>query len=91
VNGPTTTGFFSLGEVFRQKAMSRSNLYGGYAYFDNWRRFSRATATRHRPAPRQSDAITFENIWGVADEDLFKLAIASSTSHAARSRSSRTS
>jgi len=39
-----------------------------------------------------SGEISFENIWGVADEDLFRLAIASSTSVTPRaSRSSRTS
>ncbi len=78
VKRPDNGGLFSLGEVFREKGYEALYLYGGYAYFDNMGRvFLGQRPIRSSTGPRSSpDQISFENIWGVADEDLFRLAIA---------------
>lgn len=67
---------FSLGHVFRQKGYESLYLYGGYGYFDNMNDFFSANDYRvvDRSALENKD-IHFENIWGVADEDLFTLSL----------------
>ena len=76
VKRPDNEGLFSLGEVFREKGYERLYLYGGYAYFDNMEAFfaGNGYTVVDRTAIRAED-ISYENIWGVADEDLFKLSI----------------
>lgn len=67
---------FSLGHVFRQKGYESLYLYGGYGYFDNMNAFFSANSYKvvDRSALEDKD-IHFENIWGVADEDLFTLSL----------------
>ena len=86
VKRPDNGGLFSLGEVFRQKGYEPLYLYGGYAYFDNMEAFFSGNGyTVIDRTALKPDAITFENIWGVADEDLFRLAIGElDKRHAAR-------
>ena len=76
VKRPDAAGLFSIGEVFKEKGYEPLYLYGGYAYFDNMKAFFSANGYTvvDRTAIRRED-ISFENIWGVADEDLFKLAV----------------
>ena len=76
VKRPDNGGLFSLGEVFKEKGYEPLYLYGGYAYFDNMAAFfsGNGYTVVDRTSIRSED-ITFENIWGVADEDLFKLAL----------------
>jgi phosphoglycerol transferase MdoB-like AlkP superfamily enzyme len=62
------------GEIMQQLGYHTSFLYGGYGYFDNMNAYFSANgfAVSDRgdiPSP------TFANIWGVADEDLFRHAI----------------
>ncbi|HMH18475.1 MAG TPA: LTA synthase family protein [Burkholderiales bacterium] len=77
VKRPDNGGLFSLGEVFREKGYEALYLYGGYAYFDNMDAFFSGNGyTVIDRTALKPDEITFENIWGVADEDLFRLAIA---------------
>ena len=75
VKRPDNEGLFTLGEVFREKGYEPLYLYGGYAYFDNMEAFfsGNGYTVIDRTSIRKED-ISFENIWGVADEDLFKLA-----------------
>ena len=76
---------FSLGHVFREKGYAVRFLYGGYGYFDNMNHFfsSNGYDVRDRIALAKEE-ITFENAWGVADEDLFALALRElDTSHRA--------
>jgi len=77
VKRPDNGGLFSLGEVFREKGYEPLYLYGGYAYFDNMGAFfsGNGYTVVDRTAIRSED-ISYENIWGVADEDLFKMATA---------------
>jgi phosphoglycerol transferase MdoB-like AlkP superfamily enzyme len=76
VKRPDNDRLFSLGEVFKERGYESLYLYGGYAYFDNMEAFfsGNGYTVIDRTALR-SEEITYENIWGVADEDLFRLAI----------------
>jgi phosphoglycerol transferase MdoB-like AlkP superfamily enzyme len=77
---------FTIGEVFKEKGYSRTFFYGGDGYFDNMdryfsgngfdivdrgRRFLPVTdiATRRFRIPDAN--VTFENAWGVCDEDIY--------------------
>ncbi len=76
VKRPDNDRLFSLGEVFRQKGYEPLYLYGGYAYFDNMEAFFSGNGyTVIDRTALKPEEITYENIWGVADEDLFRLAI----------------
>src|SRR5882724_13141846 len=76
VKRPDNEGLFSLGSVFQEKGYEPLYLYGGYAYFDNMQAFfsGNGYTVVDRTAIKSED-ISFENIWGVADEDIFKVAI----------------
>ena len=77
VKRPDNGLLFSLGDVFENKGYDRLFVYGGYGYFDNMSEFF--SHNDYRVVDRQSIAkqkIHYENIWGVADEDLFDLVIA---------------
>jgi len=77
VKRPDNGGLFNLGEVFKAKGYEPLYLYGGYAYFDNMGAFFSANGyTVVDRTSIGSEDISFENIWGVADEDLFKMATA---------------
>lgn len=76
VKRPANEGLFALGEVFRAKGYEVRFLYGGYGYFDNMNDFFDGNGYQvidrvAIPAER----IHHENIWGVADEDLFTQAL----------------
>ncbi|MCX7273181.1 MAG: sulfatase-like hydrolase/transferase [Burkholderiales bacterium] len=76
VKRPDNAGLFTLGEVFRQQGHEPIYLYGGYGYFDNMSAFfgGNGYTVIDRTALRP-EQIHFENIWGVADEDLFSLTL----------------
>jgi phosphoglycerol transferase MdoB-like AlkP superfamily enzyme len=67
---------FTLGNVFRSKGYSSRFIYGGYGYFDNMTEFfsQNGYEVTDRSALSESE-IHYENTWGVADEDLFTLAL----------------
>jgi phosphoglycerol transferase MdoB-like AlkP superfamily enzyme len=67
---------FTTGSVFAQKGYTIKYLYGGDAYFDNMEDFFEgnqyAIVDKKKFKPEE---ITFSNVWGVCDEDLYKKAI----------------
>jgi phosphoglycerol transferase MdoB-like AlkP superfamily enzyme len=75
VRRPKNEGLFSLGRVFREKGYESKFIYGGYGYFDNMGYFFEnndyEVVDRKKIAKKD---IAYENIWGVADENLFTLA-----------------
>jgi phosphoglycerol transferase MdoB-like AlkP superfamily enzyme len=75
VRRPHNEHLFSLGKVFHDKGYQCEYIYGGYGYFDNMNYFfgNNDYDVVDRTAI-DSDDIHYENIWGVADEDLFTLA-----------------
>ncbi|MAO16029.1 MAG: sulfatase, partial [Muricauda sp.] len=77
---------FTIGEVFKEKGYCRTFFYGGDGYFDNMDKFfsgngfdivdrgrgflpSRDIVTSRKNI--EDDEVTFENAWGVCDEDIF--------------------
>ncbi|MEO8459565.1 MAG: LTA synthase family protein [Dokdonella sp.] len=67
---------FSLGDVFNSKGYVSEFLYGGYGAFDNMNYFFENNGykvlDRESIPPEKAHA---GNIWGVADEDLYTLAL----------------
>ena len=75
VRRPKNEGLFSMGRVFEEKGYQSKFIYGGYGYFDNMGYFfdhnNYQVVDRNKIAKKD---IAYENIWGVADENLFTLA-----------------
>ncbi len=69
-------GFQTIGGVFRDQGYEALYVYGGYSRFDNMRDFfgGNGYTVIDRSAIDPKD-ISHETIWGVADEDLFRLAV----------------
>lgn len=76
VKRPDCGNLFTLGHVFAGKGYEPIFLYGGYGYFDNMNAFfgGNGYTVVDRQALSPSE-IHYENIWGVADEDLFALTL----------------
>lgn len=73
---PNNAGLFTLGGVLKEQGWEPLYIYGGYSYFDNMASFfggNGYTVIDRRALDKQD--IHHENIWGVADEDLFDLAL----------------
>jgi phosphoglycerol transferase MdoB-like AlkP superfamily enzyme len=67
---------FSTGSVFKQKGYNVKFMYGGDAFFDNMRDFY--TGNGYEIVDESSflpNEITFSNVWGVCDEDMYNKAI----------------
>ncbi len=75
VKRPGNEHLFSLGSVFRSKGYITQYIYGGYSYFDNMKYFfgNNDYDVIDREALKPNE-VHYQNIWGVADEDLFALA-----------------
>ncbi len=76
VKRPNNENLTTIGEIFNDKGYQSLFLYGGYGYFDNMQHFFGSNGYRvvDRTAIDAKD-IHYENIWGVADEDLFTLTL----------------
>ncbi|HEU0059914.1 MAG TPA: LTA synthase family protein [Hyphomicrobiaceae bacterium] len=73
---PHNAGLFTIGDVFRDRGYDTRFLYGGYGYFDNMNAFYAGNGFEVIDRTSLSaDEIHFENVWGVADEDLFQRVI----------------
>ena len=76
VRRPDNEELFSIGKVFNEKGYESKYIYGGYGYFDNMSYFfsHNGYTVTDRSAIADED-IDYENVWGVADENLFELAL----------------
>ncbi|MET0617684.1 MAG: sulfatase-like hydrolase/transferase, partial [Luteibacter sp.] len=76
VKRPDNENLWSLADVFNAKGYTSEFVYGGYGYFDNMNHFfaSNGYTAVDRNVIDAKD-IHAENVWGVADEDLFTLVI----------------
>jgi phosphoglycerol transferase MdoB-like AlkP superfamily enzyme len=76
VKRPNNANLFSFGSVLAQKGYTTNYIYGGYSYFDNMNNFFGGNGYKviDRAALKPAE-IHYENIWGVADEDLFTLSL----------------
>jgi phosphoglycerol transferase MdoB-like AlkP superfamily enzyme len=76
IKRPDNANMFTLGNIFKSKGYTTQYIYGGYSYFDNMKAFFGGNGydVIDRDAIKPED-IHYQNIWGVADEDEFTLAI----------------
>lgn len=76
IKRPNNGNLFSTGKLLREKGYTTQFLYGGDKYFDNMGTFFAGNGydviDKNLFA---KDEITFSNIWGVCDEDMFNKAI----------------
>lgn len=73
IKRPDNEHLFSLGSLFRSRGYETAFIYGGFGYFDNMNHFFGENG--YRVVDRTSVAggdITFSNIWGACDEDLYR-------------------
>lgn len=76
VKRPGNEHLFSLASVFKTKGYITQYIYGGYGYFDNMKYFfGNNDYTVIDRTMLSSGEIHYSNIWGVADEDLFTMAL----------------
>ncbi|SNA82781.1 LTA synthase family protein [Flavobacterium psychrophilum] len=67
---------FSTGSIFAKKGYNVKYIYGGDAYFDNMEDFFAGNGYGIVDKKTfKPEEITFSNVWGVCDEDLYKKAI----------------
>lgn len=74
IKRPNNEGLFTVGDVFNSKGYESKFIYGGYGYFDNMNYFFENNGygiADRREIPKED--IHYENVWGVADEDLYTL------------------
>jgi len=64
------------GSVMRKQGYHTSFLYGGYGYFDNMNAFFGHNGFDVLDRSDLGHEPRFANVWGVADEDLFDMALA---------------
>ncbi len=79
-------GLFTIGEVFKKEGYNKTFFYGGDGYFDNMntyfggngfdivdrgRGFLLDASITTKRTNIEDDEITFENAWGVCDEDIY--------------------
>lgn len=76
VRRPHNEDLFTLATVFNHKGYKSKYIYGGYSYFDNMGNFfgNNGYEVVDRSALADNE-IDYENIWGVADENLFTLSL----------------
>ncbi|MET0299280.1 MAG: LTA synthase family protein, partial [Flavitalea sp.] len=76
VKRPGNGNLFSLGTVMHKRGYNTQYIYGGDSYFDNMKTFF--SGNGYNVVDRKSipdSSVHYQNIWGVADEDLFDLAL----------------
>lgn len=67
---------FSTGAVFKEKGYNVKFMYGGDAFFDNMQDFYSGNGYEIIDKSNFSaNEITFSNVWGVCDEDMYNKAI----------------
>jgi len=76
VKRPDNHNMFGLGWVFKAKGYENKFIYAGHGYFDNMNEyFSHNGFEIVDRLDFKENEITFSNVWGVCDEDLFAKSI----------------
>jgi phosphoglycerol transferase MdoB-like AlkP superfamily enzyme len=72
IKRPNNANMFTLMKQFQQRGYDTRFIYGGFGYFDNMNSYfaGNGAAIVDRTALTGSE-ITFANVWGVCDEDLY--------------------
>ena len=79
VRRPNNDGLENLGEELQEQGWKTFWIYGGYGLFDNMNVFFEGNGYEvvdRSDAASEGVTIHHENIWGIADEDLYSLALA---------------
>ena len=86
VKRDNNTNLFTIGEIFKEQGYERSFFYGGDGYFDNMntyfggngfniidrgRGFLLDASIKTKRTNIDDNEVTFENAWGVCDEDIY--------------------
>ncbi|WP_341790461.1 LTA synthase family protein [Rickettsia endosymbiont of Polydrusus tereticollis] len=72
IRRPDNQNLFNIGTIFKQQGYQINFIFGGYSYFDNFQNYF--TGNGYNIIDRSNltaNEISFANIWGVADEDIF--------------------
>lgn len=72
IKRPNNEDMFTLGSVFRSKGYDTAFIYGGFGYFDNMNHFFGSNGYRVIDRNSPEADVTFSNVWGACDEDLFR-------------------
>ncbi|MFZ2807080.1 MAG: LTA synthase family protein [Desulfosalsimonadaceae bacterium] len=76
VKRPNNADYYSLGKVFQDRGYDVSFLYGGIGFFDNMNAFFSGNGYDIvDQTDFDNNEVTFQNAWGVCDEDLYHKAI----------------
>ena len=76
VKRPDNHTIFGMGWVFKEKGYDNKFIYAGHGYFDNMNDYFGHNGFNIVDRPSFSeDEVTFSNVWGVCDEDLFDKSI----------------
>ena len=76
VKRPDNAKIYSLGKVFKDNGYDVAFLYAGIGFFDNMNAFFSGNGYRIvDQMDFEDNEITFQNAWGVSDEDLYNKAI----------------
>ncbi|UMY65772.1 MULTISPECIES: LTA synthase family protein [unclassified Flavobacterium] len=99
VKRPENGGLYTVGSVFEKRGYVRNFFYGGDGYFDNMNAFyggngftiydrgrgsvlsDAIKTTRHNITDGE---VTFENAWGICDEDIYRKMLSVADAHYAR-------
>ena len=76
IKRPDNSNLFSIGKVLKNKGYTVQFMYGGDSYFDNMGTFF--SGNEYIVIDKSNftqDEISFSNIWGVCDEDMYSKAI----------------
>jgi phosphoglycerol transferase MdoB-like AlkP superfamily enzyme len=72
VRRPNNENLFSIASPLLDRGYEAKFIYGGDGYFDNMNYFFKNNGFKIVDRPQFSkDEISFNNVWGVADEDLY--------------------
>ncbi len=73
IRRPGSDNRFTLGGVFQDAGFDTKFIYGGHGYFDNMNGFYQSNGYGIiDQGDMPASEISFENAWGVSDEDLFE-------------------
>lgn len=90
VKRKNNTDFFNIGTIFKQKGYKSVFFYGGDGYFDNMNQFFGGNGFeivdrgrgymmgddfKSKRTNIEDNEVTFENAWGVCDEDIYRKVI----------------
>ena len=76
VKRPDNHNMFSTGFVFKEKGYDNKFIYAGHGYFDNMNDFfSHNGFNVIDRTDFEEEEVSFANVWGVCDEDLFAKAM----------------